>query len=199
MVANRVSLQGRTANRIEALLSARQFLEPQLVDGRLYFISSLSGRLSLFAMDAEGGVPEPLLPPQIALQNPELIDGYSFFVFPELGQILVMIDSDGDEKYKPFLIPLEGGFPEPLAAERFENARSHLIEVDADAAVAYFAAESRQESMIYAVRVDVRTGDVDELGASTYGAIPAAFTSDHSRVVLGDQYMIGDIVLYEAD
>ena len=199
MVANRVALQGGTADRIEALLSARQFLEPQLVDGRLYFISSLSGRLSLFAMDADGGVPEPLLPPQMALQNPELIDGYSFFVFPALDQILVMIDSDGDEKYKPFLIPLEGGFPEPLAAERFEDARSHLIDVDVDAAVAYFAAESREESMIYGVRANVRTGDVDELGRSPYGALPLAFTSDHSRVVLADQYMIGDIVLYEAD
>jgi pimeloyl-ACP methyl ester carboxylesterase len=199
VVAHRVALQGRTAGRIEALLSARQFLEPQLVDGRLTFISSLSGRLSLFAMDADGGVPEPLLPPQIALQNPELIEGYSFFVLPELRQILVMIDSDGDERYKPFLIPLEGGFPEPLAAERFAGARSHLFEVDVDAAIAYFAAESREESMIYGVRVDLRTGDVDELGASTYGAFPAAFTSDHSRVVLADQYMIGDVVLYEVD
>jgi pimeloyl-ACP methyl ester carboxylesterase len=110
-----------------------------------------------------------------------------------------MIDSDGDEKYKPFLIPLEGGFPEPLAAERFEGARSHLIDVDVDAAVAYFAAESREESMIYGVRANVRTGDIDELGQSPYGALPLAFTSDHSRVVLADQYMIGDIVLYEAD
>ena len=98
--------QARREDRIESLLSARLFLEPQLVDGRLYFISSLSGHLSLFAMDAEGGVPEPLLPPQIALQNPELIGGLSFFVLPELDQILVMIDHDGDEIYRPFVIPL---------------------------------------------------------------------------------------------
>jgi hypothetical protein len=82
VVAQRATLQGRTADRIESLLSARLFLEPQLADGRLYFISSLSGHLSLFAMDAAGGVPEPLLPPQIALQNPELIGGLSFFVIP---------------------------------------------------------------------------------------------------------------------
>ena len=61
----RVALKGRTAERIEALLSARLFLEPQFADGRLYFISSLSGLLSLYAMDVSGGVPEPLLPPQI--------------------------------------------------------------------------------------------------------------------------------------
>jgi pimeloyl-ACP methyl ester carboxylesterase len=197
VVAHRVALQGRTADRIEALLSARLFLEPQFVDGRLYFISSLSGLMSLYAMDADGGVPEPLLPPQIALQNPELIGGHSFFVFPELRQIVVMIDADGDENYKPFVIPLEGGFPEPLASERFDGSRSHLIEADPDGSVAYFGAEAREESMIYGVRCDVRTGEVEELGRSPYGALPAAFTDDHSRVVLGDQYLIGDVVLYE--
>ena len=52
-------LAGRkpTADRIESLLSARLFVSPQLADGRLYFISNLSGRLSLYAMDAAGGVP----------------------------------------------------------------------------------------------------------------------------------------------
>jgi hypothetical protein len=65
--------------RIDSLLSARLFLSPQLVGDRLYFISNLSGRLSLYAMDYGGSVPEPLLPPEIALQNPELIDGYSYY------------------------------------------------------------------------------------------------------------------------
>jgi hypothetical protein len=66
-----------TANRIASLLSARLFLEPQLAQGMLYFISSLSGRLSVYAMEEDDGVPQPLLPPQIALQNPELIGGAS--------------------------------------------------------------------------------------------------------------------------
>ena len=199
MVAHRVALQGKTADRIESLLSARLFLEPQFVDGRLYFISSLSGHLSLYAMDAEGGVPEPLLPPQIALQNPELIGGYSFHVLPEVRQILVMIDSDGDENYRPFVVPLEGGFPEPLGGDAFDGYRTHLSEVDADASIAYFAAESRTEASIHALRVDVRTGDVEQLAQSTYGAFPTAFTSDHSRVVLADQYLAGDVVLWESD
>jgi pimeloyl-ACP methyl ester carboxylesterase len=199
VVANRVAVQGRTADRIEALLSARLFVEPQLVDGRLYFISNLSGRLSLYAMDATGGVPEPLLPPQLALQNPELIGGYSFFVLPELRQIVVMIDADGDENYRPFVIPLEGGFPEPISAESFDARRSHLSEVDPEGSIAYFAAESRTESLIYALRCDLRTGDVEQLGESPHGAFPVAWTSDHSRVVLADQYLLGDIVLYEPD
>ena len=152
MATQRVALQGRTDERIESLLSARLFLEPHLAGGRLYFISNLSGHLSLFAMDADGGVPEPLLPPQIALQNPELIGGESFFVLPELDRIVVMIDRDGDENYRPFTVPLEGGFPEPLAGDRFEGYRSHLADVDPDTAIAYFAAESREESKIHAIR-----------------------------------------------
>jgi pimeloyl-ACP methyl ester carboxylesterase len=188
-----------TANRIEALLSARLFLEPQLVDGRLFFISNLSSLLSLFAMDAAGGVPEPLLPPQIALQNPELVDGESFHVLPELGRILVMLDSDGDENYEPFVIPLEGGFPEPLAREAFAGHRSHLVGVDPGAGVAYFASESREESIIRGFRCDLRTAEVETLGESRYGAIPAAWSPDHSRVVLADQYLLGDVILYELD
>jgi pimeloyl-ACP methyl ester carboxylesterase len=196
VVAQRASLQGRTADRIESLLSARLFLEPQLADGRLYFISSLSGHLSLFAMDADGGVPEPLLPPQIALQNPELIGGLSFFVLPALGQVLVMIDRDGDEIYRPFLVPLDGGFPEQLSTS-FDAYRSHLVDVDPEAAVAYFASESREESLIHALRCNLRTGDVEELHASTYGAVPTAWSSDHGRVFFQDEYLLGDDILYE--
>jgi pimeloyl-ACP methyl ester carboxylesterase len=197
VATQRVALQGRTDERIESLLSARLFVEPHLAGGRLYFISNLSGHLSLFAMDADGGVPEPLLPPQIALQNPELIGGESFSVLPELDRIIVMIDRDGDENYRPFTIPLEGGFPEPLAGDRFEGYRSHLVEVDPDTAIAYFAAESREESKIHALRCHLRTGDVDDIHASTYGAVPVAWTGDHAHVVLQDTYLIGDDVLYE--
>jgi pimeloyl-ACP methyl ester carboxylesterase len=186
-----------TANRIESLLSARLFLEPQLTDGTLYFVSNLSGRISLYSMDAAGGVPEPLLPPQIALQNPELVNGYSFYVLPELARIVVMIDRDGDENYEPFVVPLEGGFPEPLAADSFGGYRSHLVDVDHVAAVAYFAAESRRESMIFGLRADLGSGDVETLGQSTYGAVPVAWSPDHSRVVLSDEYLLGDVVLYE--
>src|SRR5436190_2353511 len=197
VVAQRATLQGRTADRIESLLSARLFLEPQLADGRLYFISSLSGHLSLFAMDESGGVPEPLLPPQIALQNPELIGGHSFYVLSELDQIVVMIDHDGDEIYRPFVLPLDGGFPEPLAGDRFEGYRSHLVDVDHDAAIAYFAAESRKESLIHGLRCNLRTGEAEELHASKYGAVPVAWSSDHSRVFFQDEYLLGDDILYE--
>jgi len=57
--------------RVESLLSARLFLFPQHADGRIYFLSNLSGHLSLYAMNYGGSMPEPLLPPNIALQNPD--------------------------------------------------------------------------------------------------------------------------------
>ena len=187
------------ANRIESLLSARLFVEPQLAGGRLYFVSNLSGRLSLYSMDVSGGVPTPLLPPRMALQNPELVDGRLFHVAEALGQIVIMIDHDGDENYEPFRVPLEGGFPEPLAPGAFRGRRSHLVEVDDVTGTAYFAAESREEAMIYALRLALGENAVDSLGQSRYGAVPVAWTPDHSRVVLLDEYLPGDVLLYEPD
>ena len=109
----------RTVGRIESLLSARLFLNPELADDRLYFVSDLAGRLSLYVMDVGGSVPEPLLPSGIALQNPELVGGQPFAVLPDLDRIVVMLDENGDENYQPRVIPLAGGFPEPLNDEVF--------------------------------------------------------------------------------
>jgi dipeptidyl aminopeptidase/acylaminoacyl peptidase len=190
---------GRRADRIESLLSARLFVEPQLRRDRITFVSNLSGHLSLYAMDASGGVPEPLLPPQIALQNPDLVGGELFHVLAALGQIVVMIDADGDENYVPHVIPIDGGFPEPLLPEVFAGARSHLLHVDEPTHIAYFNVESREESLMSAARVDLASGGAETLWQSPYGAFVGAWTPDHSRVVLGDGYTIGDVVLYEVD
>jgi pimeloyl-ACP methyl ester carboxylesterase len=190
---------GRRADRIEALLSARLFVEPQLADDRITFVSNLSGQLSLYAMDASGGVPEPLLPPQIALQNPDLVGGHLFHVLPRLGQILVMLDEDGDENYVPHTIPIDGGFPEPLAPVTFAGGRSHLVDVDDASEIAYFAVESREESLTTAIRLDLRTHEAESIWQSPYGGYVAAWSPDHSRVVLMDGYTMGDIVLYEID
>ena len=190
---------GLTANRIESLLSARLFLEPQLAGDTLFFVSNLSGHLSLYAMDASGGMPAPLLPPQMALQNPELVGGHLFHVLPALERVVVMIDRDGDENYEPYLVPLEGGFPEPLAQEAFRGRRSHLTNVDLDTDTAYFTAESREESVLFALRVDLASGATETLWQSPYGAFVVAWSPDHSRVVLADGYTIGDAVLYEPD
>ena len=189
----------KTAGRIESLLSARLFLNPQLAAGKLYFVSDLAGRLSLYRMDVGGSVPEPLLPPGIALQNPELLGGYSFYALPDLDRIVLMLDSDGDENYQPCVIPLDGGFPEALSEEAFGGMRTHLVDVDGDTATAYAAAESREEAKLIGLRIDLATGEVETLGEGTHGPYPVAWTRDHSRAVLGDGYTAGDIVLYERD
>src|SRR5262245_4381174 len=157
---------GRRADRIESLLSARLFVEPQLADDRIVFASNLSGHLSLYAMDASGAVPEPLLPPQVALQNPELVGGELFHVVAGLGRIVVMIDTDGDENYVPHTVPVDGGFPEPLTPEVFAGGRSHLVHVDDAALIAYFAVESREEASTRAVRVDLASGVAETLWQS---------------------------------
>jgi pimeloyl-ACP methyl ester carboxylesterase len=189
----------RTAGRIESLLSARIFVRPQLADDKLYFVSDLAGRLSLYRMDVGGSVPEPLLPPGIALQNPELLTGYPYYVVPSLEKIVVMIDRDGDENYQPLVVPLDGGFPEPLNEDAFAGRRTHLLDVDAETGTAYFSAESGGEAMIYAVRVDLTTGAEETLGESKYGAFPVTWTPDHRRVFLADGYTAGDTVIYERD
>ncbi len=188
-----------TAHRIESLLSARLFVQPQLAEDTLFFVSNLSGQLSLYSMDVAGGIPSPLLPSGIALQNPELVDGRLYEVLPELDRIVMMIDRDGDENYEPFVIPLAGGFPEPLAPDVFRGRRSHLVDVDATSGTAYFAAESREESIISGLRASLGQNDVETLGQSQYGAVPVAWTPDHSRVVLSDEYLPGDVLLYELD
>jgi pimeloyl-ACP methyl ester carboxylesterase len=182
--------------QIESFLSARAFLAPQLVDDRIYFISNLSGRMSLYAMDFGGSVPEPLLPPGIALQNPEIIGGKSYFVFPKLGKILIMLDKDGDENYQPKLIPLSGGYPEAVLDNFFENYRVHLISVDRKNQICYFSAESRTEQINESFRWDLGTGELVKIDQSMWGAYVGAYNKDHSRLMILDGYSAGDNVMY---
>ena len=182
--------------RIEALLSARMFLRPQRVGGRIFFLSNMSGHNSLYAMDHGGSVPEPLLPPNIVLQNPHLIGGDSFVVFKDLDQILVMIDRDGDENYLPMLIPVAGGFPEPAFNNFFENTRCHLGMADEERNICVIAAESREEGTIRTYLCHLDTGEVVEIYASPYGGYPTAHNADFSRLVLVEGYMVGDNVAY---
>jgi pimeloyl-ACP methyl ester carboxylesterase len=182
--------------RIEALLSARLFLQPQQVDDRIYFLSNLSGHNSLYVMKYGGSVPTPLLPPNIALQNPHLIGGNSFAVFRDVGKILVMIDQDGDENYLPMEIPLDGGFPEPSFNNFFENTRCHLGDADTELNLCLIMAESREEGMVRTYLCHVDSNEVEEIYASSFGAYPEAINSDYSRMVLVEGYMVGDTVSY---
>jgi len=182
--------------RIESILSARLFLVPQAVGNRVFFVSNLGGHLSLYAMNRGGSVPEPLLPPDVALQNPILVGGYLYYVFPRLKRILLMLDRNGDENYQPVFLPIDGGLPEPAFGDAFADHRVHLTLVDTDRNMAYFLAESRKEQMNYAYQANLARQSLVQLGQSPWGGAPDGATEDHSRAVLIDGYTAGDNVLY---
>jgi pimeloyl-ACP methyl ester carboxylesterase len=182
--------------RVESLLSARLFLSPQLVGDRIYFLSDLSGRLSLYAMDRGGSVPKPLLPPDIALQNPVLMGGKPFVVLPKLEKVLVMIDRDGDENYQPCFIPIEGGIPEPLFGDRFAGQQVHCSKCDIEKNIAFFSVDPRTDPNYLTLRCDLSTLELEELGRSLYGNWVDGANDDYSKLILIDSYTAGDHVLY---
>lgn len=184
--------------RIESLLAARQFLAPQLVGDWLYFMSDMSGRLSLYRMRVGGSIPQPLLPPHIALQNPHLIDGEGVYrVLPALDKILIMLDQDGDENYQPTTIPLTGGIPELLFGERFAGQQVTCGWLDADQTTAIFSVDPRTEPLHHTFLVDLATRAITDLGSSAYGNAPLGVSKDRSQIVLADFYTAGDTVLYQ--
>ena len=182
--------------QVEALMSARLFVVPQYADGRVYFLSNLSGHLSLYSMSFGGSVPEPLLPPQIALQNPLLVGGHSFFVFPKLNKALVMIDSDGDENYLPMLIPLEGGFPEDTFDHFFSAYRVHLTKCDTEKNIAYFVAERRDRAVSETYRGNLKKGTLEKIAENEFPIEVLDHSRDHRKLLLGTTYLVGDAALY---
>ncbi|MGQ9490541.1 MAG: prolyl oligopeptidase family serine peptidase [Anaerolineae bacterium] len=182
--------------KIESLLSARLFLSPQLAGNRVYFLSNMSGRLSLYAMDRTGSVPEPLLPPDIALMTPELLGGKPFFVFPDLGKVLVMIDRNGDENYQPHFVPLEGGIPEPVFGDRFAGQQLVCQHCDPERNLAFFSVDPRTDPVHRSFLAELATLEVTDLGGSLYGNFYVGANPDYSQIVLGDGYTSGDHVLY---
>jgi pimeloyl-ACP methyl ester carboxylesterase len=147
-------------------------------------------------MNMGGSVPEPLLPPHIALQNPDLIDGISFQIFPKISQVLVMIDQDGDENYQPMIIPLTGGYPQPAFGNHFDNYRVHLIRCDQPRNIVYFLAERKDVPLQETYRGDLKTGKLTKLCESEWGLFPVAYTKNHSQNLLIQSYTTGDAVLY---
>ncbi|MCB0184455.1 MAG: S9 family peptidase, partial [Caldilineaceae bacterium] len=183
--------------RIESLLAARQFLAPQVVGDQLYFISDMSGRLSLYRMAVGGSLPQPLLPPHIALQNPHLLEGsHLYHVLPALGKILVMIDHDGDENYQPMFIPIEGGFPELIFGDRFGGQQVICVKCDPTRNLALFSIDPRTVAQNDTYLVDLVDRTLTPLGSSPYGNVPLAVDAGWSQVLLADQYTFGDTVLY---
>jgi pimeloyl-ACP methyl ester carboxylesterase len=182
--------------KVESLLAARLFLSPQLVGNRIFFLSNLSGRLSLYAMDRAGSVPDPLLPPDIALMTPELLGGEPFYVFPKLGKVLVMIDRNGDENYQPHFVPLDGGIPEPAFGDRFSGQQLVCNHCDPERNIAIFNVDPRTDPIQHSFLADLATLAITDLGSSLYGNFYEGANDDYSQIVLGDGYTQGDEAIF---
>ena len=181
---------------IQSLLSARLLLSPQLAEGRVYFLSDMSGVISLYAMDQDGSMPEPRLPAGLALQNPHIMAGYNYFVLPKLHKILVMIDENGNENYQPCFVPLHGGIPKPIFGGKYENEKLACVHCDMKTNIAYFYRDDRKTPNIECLMVNLATLEITSLGKSIYGNHYNGVNRDHSTVILTDGYTAGDNVLY---
>ncbi|HEQ79136.1 MAG TPA: S9 family peptidase, partial [Euryarchaeota archaeon] len=180
---------------IESLLSARLFLSPQKVDDRIYFISNMSGKNSLYVMDTKGSVPLPLLPPHIALPNPELVGGDPFAVFPQLGKILVTVDNDGDENYLPMEIPIDGGVLTHCFDKKFLKNRTYMG-CDVEKNTALLGVDSREEQMVETYLADINNGQLTFIDKSPFGRGVAVKNDELNKFILLEGYSNGDTVLF---
>lgn len=182
--------------KIESLLSARLFLQPQTAGDFIFFLSNISGHLSLYKMKIGGSVPQPLLPPDIALQNPHLIDGYSFAIFPKLKKILVMIDKDGEENYQPMLIPISGGYPEEILGGYFKSYRCHLGNFDVKQNIFYLANEEKEKPESATFQVDLNKNSIIEIFRSSGFSMAVCNTENHKKIAIIETFTVGDEILY---
>jgi acetyl esterase/lipase len=180
--------------RIESLLSARLFLSPQRVGDRITFISNLSGHLSLYGMNFGGSVPEPLLPPDIALQNPLLLSGTPFHVFEAIGKILVIIDEDGNEVYQPMLVPIDGGIPENAFGDQLLDYRVHLGKGITSPDSVLLIAESRKRPVMEVLKADIEHGTYQKVYESSY-VEDGTMSASGGLAVIVDEYSFGDHLL----
>jgi len=143
-----------------------------------------------------GSVPEPLLPPNIALQNPHLIEGHPYYTFPDLDKILIMIDKDGDENYQPMLVSMSGSFPVPAFGDHFQSSRVFISHCDPEHNLVYLNAESLAEQNQIAYQGDLKTGKLTKIGESKWGNKISGVSESDTRAILIDKYSFGDHVLY---
>ena len=171
-------------------------MAPVLVDDYVYFLGNMSGQMSLYRMKKEGGMPEPLLPPGIALQNPHLMIGDSFAVFPDLKKVLVMIDNNGDENYQACTIPLEGGIPQNVFGEKYLGHQLGCAKKDIESSTVYFFHDDRKTRNLECIRLNLRTMKEKSLGTSPYGNFAVGANKNNTKVLLVDGYTAADNVLY---
>ncbi len=182
---------------VETLLSARQLVSPQLAGDYVYFVSDMSGMMSLYRMKKTGSFPERLLPAGLAIQNPHLMAGNLYVVLPKLDKILIMVDQDGNELYQPSFIPLDGGVPKPIFGDKYLGQQITCSHVDEKRNIAYFRRDDRtvkDKALQYAMRVHLETLEEAILGISEHGFMPSP-NEDHSKIFLTERYIAGDFVI----
>ena len=183
---------------VESILSARQTVSPKIAGDYVYFISDMSAMMSLYRMKKTGSFPERLLPAGLALQNPHLMAGSVYELFPNIGKILIMVDEDGNELYQPSFIPMEGGMPEPIFGDKYQGQQIACTHTDVKRNIAYFNRDDRtvkEKALQYAMKVDLATLEELTLGVNEHGLIPVP-NEDHTKVFLSERYLSGDTVTY---
>ncbi len=183
--------------RVESLLSARLFLAPQTVGDHVYFISNMSGRLSLYRMPLAGGMPEPLLPADVALPNPHHLEGSVVYqVLPGFGSILLMLDHNGDENYEPVFVPIGGGMPEPIFGDRFAGMQVVCTACDDAEGVALLLVDNRKDPVYESYKANLVNRSLTLLGQSTHHGVPKSHDASYETILLVDSNTVGDEVLY---
>ena len=180
---------------VESLLAAKLHLSPQVARDRLYFISNETGRMSLFSMPLTGGETVQLVPADLALPSPKVMGGEPFAVLPDLGKIVLTMDSHGDENYQPYVLPIDGGTPEPLWPDLVAG-RQVFTFVDRAHHRALLVISPRDDPTYSTYLADLETLELTSLGESVYGNFPVARDDAFERFAVIDAYTAGDNVLY---
>ncbi len=194
--SNNNALELREEFPIESLLSARQFLHPELSGSEVFFIANTPGHYGLYSMPLSGGVPIPLIPESIALQNPHLMNGKNFAIFPRIDKIIVMIDENGNELYQPTIIPMTGGIPKPLFGDKYTGQQVNIIHADIRKNIIFFVIDDRKEPGMELVMVNLETMETTSLGKTPYGLLLLGISSDLEKAILAEGYGNDDIVLF---
>jgi len=184
-----------TTSLVESLLAAKLYLSPQVAGDQLYFVANITGRMSLFAMPLSGGEPHQLVPEDLALPSPKVMGSEPFAVVPELGQIVLTLDDNGDENYQPHVIPIDGGVPEPMWGDRFEGQQVFSF-VDRKDARLVMVVSPRTDPNYASFMADLVGGELTDLGTSPYGNFPIGRDEGYEQLAVVDGYTAGDSVLY---
>lgn len=152
--------------------------------------------MSLYRKPLTASETQQLIPDELALANPKLVQGELFTVFPDLDMILLMVDTDGDENYQPCTLPLSGGTPQPVFGDRFDGQQVNLIWSLPDRHLTGFNVDPRVSPDFGAYIWNAETGEMLDLGTSIYGNYPVGVNEPLDRIVLADGYSAADTVLY---